>query len=80
MKIAQVHSLAGMFDLDSNHFSSLVEIKNDIFRDFLRIGATRVAKLNIKSVCVGKVFESHWLLLWLESSIGKGVMQSLAIT
>ena len=47
MKITKIHPLAGVLDFDADDFTRLAEIKNNILRNFLGVGAGNVAQLDI---------------------------------
>ena len=80
MKIAEVHPLAGMFDLNANYRASLIEIENDVFGHLLRIGAGRRLEAEYTVCLYRDSIQDAWGLLRLKSSIGKRIMQGFAIT
>src|SRR5207302_1786048 len=59
-KRAQVHNLAGILeDIDTNNFAGLIEIQNNIRRDFPSIGRRPVRKSDIERVGILVIAEFH---------------------
>ena len=51
--------MAGMFDFNADDVAGSVEVEHDIRSDFVRTNLRAILKLNVQSVCIGVVFESH---------------------